>query len=60
MARYSHLYSIGYSITSETEDGSDITPEQHAAAIYARVKDSLDSGEMHEAVGVPLESDPVD
>lgn len=60
MSRYSHLFSIGYSIDSDTEDGSDITPEQHAEAIIARVKDSLAHGEVHEMVGVPMETTPVE
>lgn len=53
MATYSHAYTIAFELDSQTEDASDVTPQQLAAAIRERVGACLDHGELLEAVGAP-------
>ena len=53
--RYDHAFSLGFSLISDTEDGSDVTSEMFTAAIMARMADldSIGDIEWHEAVGPP-------
>lgn len=53
MSRYSHVFSIAYTVESDDELGEEVTDQQHYAAILRRAKQALDSGEMQEAVGPP-------
>ena len=54
--RYSHMFCIAYTVLSDHKEGEDITPEQHAAAIRARVDQCLKHDEMIEAVGCPVDT----
>ncbi len=58
MKTYNHLYTIAFSMSGSTDrEGADLTSQQFAAAIRARVAELLKNGdEMLEAVGVPLET----
>ena len=48
--KYSHAFSISFSIDSDNENSEDITAEQFAAAIRKRVDELLVNGEMFGAV----------
>ena len=53
MTRYSHMFDIAFSVESDREDASDVTPAMMRAALLQRVKDVFDdSGEWQEACGL--------
>ena len=45
MARYNHMLDIAFTVISEQEDGSDITPEQIHAAIAKRLESLAEANE---------------
>ena len=50
MPRYSHAYDFAFEVTSETEDGSDVTPAMLRAALIDRAARIPDT-EIPEACG---------
>jgi hypothetical protein len=50
MPRYSHAYDFAFEVTSETEDGSDVTPSMLRAALIDRAA-RLPDTEIPEACG---------
>ena len=52
MTTYSHAFDFAFEITSECEDGEDITQEIVAAAIIKRVNALLKSGQLIKAVDI--------
>jgi hypothetical protein len=55
MARYSHMFDVAFSLESEREDGSDVTPAMLKAALLKRIDaldETLNQGEWHEACGL--------
>jgi hypothetical protein len=52
MPRYNHMFDTAFSLESNTDDGSDVTPAMLRAALLKRI-DTLDaSGEWLEACGL--------
>lgn len=53
--RYNHMFSIAFSLTSEHQEGDDVTPEMLQEAILLRVDDLMqhDPKTLVEAVGMP-------
>jgi hypothetical protein len=39
MARFNHLYSVAFSVYSEKEDASDVTPAMLREALLTRIAD---------------------
>ena len=60
MAKFSHLFAIGFSIVSDEEDGSDVTPEMFRDALVKRVRELEQYNEWLEALGPPEETDALD
>ena len=56
MATYTHAYAITFEIDSQTEDASDVTLQQLAAAIRERVGSCVDHGNLLDAVGAPYDT----
>lgn len=53
MARFNHMYDIAFSVDSDQEDASDVTPAMLRAGLLRRIKDVFeDSGEWQEACGL--------
>ena len=46
MPRYSHMLEIAFTVISEEEDGSDITPEQIHVAIAKRLVSLAEANEF--------------
>jgi len=46
MPRYSHMLDIAFTVISEEEDGSDITPEQIHVAIAKRLVSLAEANEF--------------
>ena len=56
MASYNHVFSIAFTVISETPDGSDVTAEMLSTAAQKRIanlNDSSDSNDWIEAAGAP-------
>lgn len=50
MAKFNHMYDIAFSVDSNQEDASDVTPAMLRAALLKRIKDVFeDSGWWEEA-----------
>lgn len=56
MPKYSHVYSVAFSLESDHAEGEDVTPEMLRAALMKRVSDLDAHGEWEEAVGCPIDS----
>jgi len=53
MPKFNHMYDIAFTVISDTEDGSDVTPAMLRAGLEQRIKDVFeDSGEWFEACGL--------
>ena len=51
--KFNHVFSVAYSLESDTPDGSDIGEHEHVAALLKRVAALIDNDEIIEAVGFP-------
>ena len=49
--RYNHAFTVAFSLESDTQDGSDITPAMCRAALEARMNELDKHGEWDEAIG---------
>ena len=58
--KFNHVFSVAYSLDSDTPDGSDIGEHEHVAALLKRVAALIDSNEIIEAVGLPEDTYEVD
>ena len=54
--KYNHAYDIAFEVISDTEDGSDVTPEMLRSAILKRLN-GMDDDELLEACGAPFDTD---
>jgi len=52
MALYNHTFDLAFSLDSNTEDGSDVTPAMMKAALLSRIDDLDETGEWSEACGL--------
>jgi hypothetical protein len=52
MAKFNHLYDVAFTVVSNTEDGSDVTPAMLRAALEKRIESLFASSESLE----PLEA----
>jgi hypothetical protein len=59
MSRFNHMYDIAFSVVSEREDGSDVTPTMLRTALLKRIV-QLDAeqayGGWEEACGAPCDT----
>lgn len=56
MAKFSHMYTIAFSLISATQDDSDVSPDMVRDALQERMRDldrSTGGGEWLEAIGAP-------
>ena len=60
MAKFSHLFAIGFNVVSDREDADDVTPEMFRAALLQRVRELEQFNEWLEALGPPEETDALD
>jgi hypothetical protein len=51
--RYTHYFTLMYSIQSDDAEGQDLSPEAHVARIDKRVRGLYANNEIIEAAGVP-------
>jgi len=57
MKTYNHAFDLAFEVRGSTSpSGEDVTPEQMAQAIFAKVKELLACGEMLEAVGCSFDT----
>lgn len=56
--KYSHVFALAFTVESDhdAEHTGDIPPAVIAKAIYARVQNLLECGEIHEAIGPPCDT----
>ena len=47
MTKYNHMLDVAFTVISETEDGSDITPEQIHVAIAKRIASLAEANEFN-------------
>jgi hypothetical protein len=52
MAKFNHMYDVAFTVVSNTEDGSDVTPTMLRAALETRIESLFASGEPLEAFGL--------
>ena len=52
MPRYNHMYDVAFTVISNTEDGSDVTPDMLRAALEKRIEVLFSSDEPLEAFGL--------
>ena len=53
MRKFNHMFDIAFSLDSEREDASDVTPAMLRAALLKRVEDVFEhSGEWEAACGL--------
>jgi hypothetical protein len=53
MGRYSHVFTIAFSLESDSHDAEDVTAQRLANAARLRINECLENDEMLEAVGSP-------
>jgi len=53
MGRYSHVFTIAFSLESDSHDAEDVSPHRLASAARLRIIECLENDEMLEAVGSP-------
>tara|TARA_Y100001963_G_scaffold134366_2_gene194944 strand:+ start:13286 stop:13462 length:177 start_codon:yes stop_codon:yes gene_type:complete len=53
MKKYTHYFTLTYSIQSDDAEGQDFNAQAHVAHITQRVVDLYENNEIIEAVGVP-------
>lgn len=51
--RYTHYFTLMYSIQSDDAEGQDISPEAHVERIAKRVRSLYENNEIIEAAGLP-------
>ncbi len=51
--RYTHYFTLMYSIQSDDAEGQDISPDAHVARIAKRVRSLYENNEIIEAAGLP-------
>lgn len=58
MPRFNHAFDIAFSLESEREDASDVTPEIIRQALLKRIRDldAAGDGEWIEACAVPWDT----
>jgi len=52
--KYNHLYAVGFSVDSDDREGA--TAEEIMGALWVRLLELQQTGEIPEAVGVPDET----
>jgi len=61
MTKFSHVYEIAFTVLSNTEDGSDVTPAMLKAALERRIQDVfINSGEWEAACFLLDTSEEID
>jgi hypothetical protein len=59
MPKFNHAFDVAFSVVSEREDGSDVTPAMFRAALLHRIT-QLDAEEAHggweQACGAPFDT----
>jgi hypothetical protein len=53
MGKYTHYFTLMYSVQSDDAEGQDISPDAHVARIAKRVRALYENNEIIEAVGLP-------
>ena len=53
MKKYTHYFTIMYTIQSDDAEAGDIAPEMHVTRIVKRITNLYDNNELIEAAGVP-------
>ena len=56
MPKYSHAYDIAFEVTSNDENGEDVTGEMLLEALLERIISLDTAGEMIEATGCPFDT----
>jgi len=51
--RYTHYFTLMYSIQSDDAEAEDIAPEMHVTRIVKRITNLYENNELIEAAGVP-------
>ncbi len=56
MAKFNHAFTIAFSIVSDADDGSDISPEIFEKVIIERAKSLYREEQLIEAIGAPFDT----
>ena len=53
MKKYTHYFTLMYTVQSDDEEAGDIAPEMHVTRIVKRITNLYENNEIIEAAGVP-------
>tara|TARA_R100000234_G_C4982155_1_gene171470 strand:+ start:781 stop:966 length:186 start_codon:yes stop_codon:yes gene_type:complete len=56
MAKFNHAFDIAFSLTSETEDGSDVDEQALYEALLLRIEGCRENGDLVECCGAPFDT----
>lgn len=56
MPKYNHAFDVAFEVVSDTEDGSDVTPEMFKEAMLKRIANLDSEGTWSEACGKPFDT----
>jgi hypothetical protein len=56
MARFNHAFELAFSLETDREDASDVTPEMLREALLERIRTLDANNELAEACGAPWDT----